>query len=109
MEKNGCTEADWKLFRARIGGWQEVYIEKLIQEYEAILNGEGNPSDKFWRLEQRLREDKRSPGIQVEMRRSRLRFNLLLLLNDGVISLDDLNEFSDELRESMYFRENDPT
>ena len=105
MEKNGYTEADWKLFRARIGGWQEAYMERLIKEYEAILSGEGNPSDKFWKLERRIREDKRSPGVQLEMKRSRLRFNLLLLLNDGVISLDDLNEFSDELKESMYFRQ----
>lgn len=104
MERYGFTEADWKLFRARISGWQEAYMEKLTQEYEAILNGDGNPSDKFWQLEQRIREDKRSPGVQVEMRRFRLHFNLLLLLNDGVISLDDLNEFSDELRASLYFR-----
>ena len=103
MEKNGYTEVDWKLFRARIGGWQDSYMEKLIQEYEDILRGEGTPSDKYWNLEQRIREDKRSSGVQVEMRRSRLRFNLLLLLNDGVISLDDLNEFSDELKESIYF------
>ena len=83
-------------------------MEKLIQGYEDILRGEGTAFDRFWNLEQRIREDKRSPGVQVEMRRSRLHFNLLLLLNDGVISLDDLNEFSDELRASLYFRGNDP-
>ena len=98
---NEYTEKDWKLFRARISGWQEAYMERLIREYEEILREKGEPSDKFLKLEQRIRDDKRKPGVQVEMKRSRLRFNLLLLLSDGGIRTDDLDGFSDELRESM--------
>ena len=26
------TKADWKLFRERIGEWQEAHMEKLIKE-----------------------------------------------------------------------------
>ena len=28
------SKADWKLFRERIGNWQERYMEKLSKEYD---------------------------------------------------------------------------
>ncbi len=43
------TEADWKLFRKKIAGWQEAYMEKLVREYMDLLSEDGNPADKFWR------------------------------------------------------------
>ena len=32
------TEADWKLFRKKIAGWQEAYMEKLVREYMDLLS-----------------------------------------------------------------------
>ena len=55
----GVNEKDWKLFRSRIPDWQEAYMDRLNHEYIELLSGEGNPSDKFWALEERIREDKR--------------------------------------------------
>ena len=26
-------EKDWKLFKKKLGGWQEAYMDKLIEEY----------------------------------------------------------------------------
>ena len=34
------TKADWKLFRERIDGWQESYMEKLNREHISVLGGE---------------------------------------------------------------------
>ena len=48
---NGVNESDWKLFRKKLPGWQEVYMGKLNQEYAAILAGSGLASEKFWKLE----------------------------------------------------------
>lgn len=48
---NRFSEKDWKIFRSKIADWQEAYMDKLNKEYIDILNGEGNPSDKFWKLE----------------------------------------------------------
>lgn len=45
------NEYDWKLFRQRLPGWQEAYMQKLIDEYTAMLTGPGAASDKFWDLE----------------------------------------------------------
>ena len=63
-------EKDWKLFRSKIGPWQEAHMERLTREYLEILQGDGLASDKFWELEKRINTDKKSPGVIIEMRRS---------------------------------------
>lgn len=93
------TERDWKLFRSRIAQWQEDYMGRLNEEYVSLLTSEGNASDKFWALEERIRNDQQKAGVCVEMRRSRLIWNLIALLREGVISRADLDGFSDGLLE----------
>ena len=78
-------------------------MDKLNQEYIRLLSGPGNASDKFWELEKRIKNDKRSVGVVAEMRRSVMFPNLIDLLRDGAITLDDLDGFSDELRENLAF------
>lgn len=70
MQEQRFTEADWQLFRNRLSGWQEAYVDKLNQEYIELLNGEELPSEKFWKLSKRIREDKRSPGAQLRLSRT---------------------------------------
>ncbi len=101
--EQGFTEKDWKLFRQKITGWQEAYMDSLNKEYIELLSSGGSPSEKFWELEKRIREDKKSAGVQVEMRRSRLIYNILNLISEGVIALEDLQEFSGELKETVRF------
>lgn len=92
------AESDWKLFRKRLPGWQESYMERLIGEYMEILGGEGRSSEKFWALEERIREDKRRPGVIVrDVRRSTMRDEIARLVLDGVITLDDLDGFTDDV------------
>ena len=98
---NRFSEKDWKLFRSKIADWQEAYMEKLNQEYVAILTGEGNASDKFWEIEKRIREDKKDCGVQCEMSRSNQFYIMLSLLKEGAITFDDLEDFSDDLKETM--------
>ena len=97
------SEKDWKLFRSKIAGWQEAYMEKLNKEYMEILSGEGTPSDKFWKLEKRIREDKRDCGVQCEMKRSNQFYIIMSLLNEGAITLEDLDGFSDDLKDTIKF------
>ena len=100
---NAYTERDWKLFRERIAGWQEAYMERLIGDYMAILTSDGNPSDRFWALERRVNADRDAAGVVVDMRRSRLVSNLAQLLREGAITEDDLDSFSDSLRERLSY------
>lgn len=97
------SEKDWKLFRSKIVGWQEAYMDKLNKEYAAILSGEGTPSDKFWKLEERINKDKRDCGVQCRMSRSN-QFNIIMsLLNEGAIALEDLDDFSDDLKNTFNY------
>ena len=98
----GYTEADWKLFRRMVPVWQEAAVERLNSEYVAILSDSDRvASERFWEVAKRIRSDQRTASVQVEMRRSRLLFNIARLLEEGTIGLDDLEGFSDELRERM--------
>lgn len=101
MYNQSFTEKDWKLFRNKIADWQEAYIDRLNKEYIALLNEDANPSEKFWNLNKRLRKDRRKAGVQVEMARSNLIYNIVSLINEGAISFDDLEGFSDELKETV--------
>ena len=98
---NKFSEKDWKLFRNKISDWKEAYMEKLNKEYVALLSGKGNASDKFWKLEKRIREDKKDCGVQCEMSRSNQFYIMLSFLNEGAITFDDLEDFSDDLKDTM--------
>ena len=93
------SENDWKLFRARLPVWQERYAKKLCKENSDILNGDRKALDKFSALEKRIREDKGKCGICAEIRRSLFYQNLFMLLEEGAISLGDLDDFSEDVRE----------
>lgn len=103
MQGSRFTEKDWKLFRNKIADWQETYMDRLNREYIKLLSEDINPSDKFWRLEKRIKEDRKRTGVQVEMSRSNLIYNIVSLINDGAISLEDIEEFNDQLRETVRF------
>lgn len=97
------SKSDWKLFRACIGDWQEVYMERLVKEYMDLLDGEENASDKFWKLEERIKKDKKRPGVMLELSKGNMVFDIVALINSGVITVDDLEDFSDELKENVDF------
>lgn len=99
---NNFSEKDWKLLRKKIVGWQEAYMEKLNKEYVEILTREeGNASDKFWELDKRIRNDKKDCGVRCEMRRSNQFFIMLSLLNEGAITFEDLEDFSEDLQDTL--------
>lgn len=103
-EEKEYKESDWKLFRKKIPGWQEDYMNRLNEEYIQMLSEKDkNPSDKFWAVRKKIIEDKKSPGVLIDMRRSRLTLNVLDLIADGAITMDDLDEFSDVFKETINF------
>ena len=96
-------EKDWKLFRKKLAVWQEVYMERLIKEYAELLNGDDAASEKFWALDKRIRADRKRLGVCVdEVSRSKLQNILTGLIIENVITEDDLQDFSEELRESTH-------
>lgn len=93
------AESDWKLFKKMLPQWQERYMEKLIGQYVEILNGGSEASSRFWALEERVNRDKLSSGVLVnDMRRSTMRYEIANLLSDNVITLDDLDGFTEDIK-----------
>lgn len=103
MNNNGFTNADWTLFRRKVPEWQEAYMDKLTREYIQLLSSDSAPSERFWALEKRIKEDKHRAGVCIDMRRSLLFHNLMMLISEGVIGLSDLDGFSDEIKDRMDF------
>ena len=98
------NEKDWTLFRKKVADWQENYIEKLTREYIDLLSGEGYASDKFWELDKRIKRDKKKAGVMItDMSRSNMMFIIMQLLNEKVITIEDLADFSDELKDHLEF------
>ena len=103
LQEQMFTKQDWKLFRTKLSGWQEAYMGRLCSEYIELLSGDQVSSEKFWQLDKRIKEDKRKPGIQLQLSRSNMIYNILALIYDGAISAADLEDFSDELKERIDF------
>ena len=95
------TNEDWKLFRERIGGWQETYMGTLVESYIELLSGNKSSSEKFWELNRRIREDQKSAGVVVTLKRSEVIRNLASLILDGAIRDEDLEGFSQKTKERV--------
>ena len=78
-------------------------MERLVQEYIELLSGAENVSGKFWKLEERVKKDKKHPGVLIELRKSNMIYDIVSLINLGVITTSDLKEFSEELKEGVNF------
>ena len=97
------NEKDWKLFRSKIEEWNERYFNKVNQEYINILKGDESETTKYWKLRDKLKENKKDAIFQIEMRRSYLHINMINLMVDEIITKDDLEGFSEEFIEDILF------
>ena len=98
-------EKDWKLFRKLLPGWQEAYMERLTMEYIELLSSDRQASDKFWEHDKRIKQDKRCTGVLArDVKRSNMFQLIINLIYEEAISEDDLNEFSEDLRDAVNTR-----
>ena len=97
------SKSDWKLFRSKKSDWLANYMERLVEKYITYLRSDLPASDKFWEMEKKIRKDKKSPGVLIELRKSTMLWDIAALINDGVIAVDDLEPFSEDLKEAVQF------
>lgn len=95
------SKKDWKLFRERVPEWQEHYMEQLVKGYIQLLSSSGKASDHFWELEKRMKQDKKHPGVLLEMRKSEAIWDIAAFVGYKVITLADLEGFSDDLIDAV--------
>ena len=97
------SKKGWTLFKEKVVIWQENRMAKLCNEYVELLSSFASSADKFWALEERIRHDRRRASVCLRMSRSEMPFAILRLLDEGFISIDDLSDFSDEMKEYAQF------
>ena len=95
------SKADWKLFRERVPEWQEHYMEQLAKKYIEMLSSPGNASDHLWELEKRIKNDKKHPGVMLEINKSEAIWDIAIFIKKKVITLKDLEGFSEDLIDSV--------
>ena len=95
------SKSDWKLFREKVPEWQEDYMKRLTKEYIDLLCAPGNASDHFWELKKRIKEDKKHPGVIIEMKKSNAIWNIARFVTDEVITIDEIQGFSEELIDTV--------
>ena len=56
-------------------------MEKLNNEYIDLLSAtDKKESDKFWALEKRIKNDRRHPGVIIEIRKSNAIYDMIILV-----------------------------
>lgn len=95
------SKSDWKLYREKVPEWQEHYMERLTKEHIALLSGQGNASDHFWELEKRIKQEKKNPGVIIEMRKSSAIWDIAAFVGRGIITMDELDGFSEDLIDAV--------
>ena len=76
------------------------YTRRHLQQVPDPANT-GNASDHFWTLEKRIRQDKKNPGVLIELRKSTAIWDIAYLVGDGVIKMDELEGFSEDLIDAV--------
>lgn len=95
------SKRDWKLYQERVPEWQERYMEKLLKQYIKLLSSKENASERFWKLEKKIKQDKKHPGVCIELRKSDAIWDIAIFVEKKVITMDDLDEFSDDLKKAV--------
>ena len=95
------SKRDWKLYQERVPEWQERYMEKLLKQYIKLLSSKENALERFWKLEKKIKQDKKHPGVCIELRKSDAIWDIAIFVKKKVITMDDLDEFSDDLKKAV--------
>lgn len=95
-----CIESDWKLFRTLIPVWRERYVEKQLVKIQNKLQQKSEaPSDIFWAVHDITKKQAKVLTDSFDnFSRSSMHIYLLTMYSYKIITLEDLKDFSEELR-----------
>ena len=95
------TESDWKAFRKMVPDLRERYLQSKTREIAALLTSSGETAtERFWDSHEKIIEEARVLKQCLNGHsRSRMTDYMRLMLSAGLMSVDDLSFFSDELQE----------
>lgn len=73
------------------------------KEYVELLTCDKKGSERFWALEERIKKDRKAPGVILSVSKSDMLIDLVRLVQDEVIGLGDLSDFSEDVQERVKF------
>ncbi len=96
-------ESDWKTFRNRVPEWRERYLRGVNQRLVGMLTDPNrSPTERFWDTKQKMKEEAQVLTKCLDGHsRSNMDWFLMLMLRHGLVTEDDLTEFSEELKERV--------
>ena len=73
-------------------------MERLLKEYVKMLQSKKPASKKFWDLDERIKADKKNPGVQMQLDKGEAIYDIVKMINLGIINQEELADFSDSLK-----------
>ncbi len=103
MTNHQPAESDWKRFRAIVPELRGRYLSGRNAELIAIFQSESlTPTEKFWTASERIKEvGSILRSCLDDHRRSTMIHALRLMVHHQMITDEDLNGFSEELRDQI--------
>lgn len=97
------NEKDWKAFRKLVPILRERYLRSRNAELAAILgDDERSPTERFWDLEEQVQEIAKILRACLDGHsRTKMRMFMYQMFNVGMMTIEDLEDFSEDLRKGM--------
>lgn len=75
-------------------------MDKILEEYKEIIDRKEVASKRFWHLHDKIKDDLENPGVLITFTsRNNLKDIILSLYSHNVITFEELNDFSDEIKD----------
>lgn len=97
------TKEDWSLFQTLLPQWQERFMSRLCDKYAAVLTGPYRGSEAFWEVKRLIRQDVKRIGAMAGSEQSEVASIFADLLREQVITVEDIADFSDEVKEMVEY------
>lgn len=103
MKHDRPHEADWKNFRKIVPGLQERYLRERNAELSAMLRDESlTPTNQFWTASDQIDEIGKILRLCFAGHsRSKMIHYLMIMYRYQMLTEEDLDGFSDEVRERL--------
>ncbi len=100
------SESDWKKFRALVPTWRERYITERNAKIKAMLDApDRTATERFWDVYQVMEKEARILETCLDGHsRSKMWFHLILMRKAGMLTGDDLVDFTPELQKQILDR-----
>jgi len=95
------SKGDWKLFQESLSEYRESYLAERNKTFIAILNDEKRtPTEQFWDTYNAMKKQEKILRDCLDgFSKSDMTIRILLMLRYGLMKEEDLDAYSDELRE----------